>query len=162
MRRRDFFAVLGGGIVVLLVDDSDAQEAGGGARRGTNEPAPTALSAWLHIGEDGRDHGLHRQGRGRPELAHVADAGGGGGTARAGRFDPHGDGRHRADAVRHGHLRQPDHAAHVAADPQGGRDRARNAGGSGRAEVDRWTAATIKIADGKVVGRRRTAPASAS
>jgi nicotinate dehydrogenase subunit B len=54
MKRRDFFAVLGGGIVVLLVDDSDAQEAGGGARRGTNEPAPTALSAWLHIGEDGR------------------------------------------------------------------------------------------------------------
>jgi nicotinate dehydrogenase subunit B len=54
MRRRDFFAVLGGGIVVLLVDDSDAQEAGGGGRRGTNEPAPTALSAWLHIGEDGR------------------------------------------------------------------------------------------------------------
>ncbi len=53
MRRRDFFAVLGGGIVVLLVDDSDAQEAGGGARRGTNERAPTALSAWLHIGEDG-------------------------------------------------------------------------------------------------------------
>src|SRR5262245_36755330 len=53
MRRRDFFAVLGGGIVVLLVDDSDAQEAGGGARRGTSEPAPTALSAWLHIGEQG-------------------------------------------------------------------------------------------------------------
>jgi len=53
MNRRDFFAVLGGGIVVLLVDDSDAQEAGGGARRGFNEPAPTALSAWLHIGETG-------------------------------------------------------------------------------------------------------------
>ena len=53
MRRRDFFAVLGGGIVVLLVDDSDAQEAGGGARRGFNEAAPTALSAWLHIGETG-------------------------------------------------------------------------------------------------------------
>jgi len=53
MRRRDFFAALGGGIVVLLVDDSDAQEAGGGARRGFNEPAPTALSAWLHIGETG-------------------------------------------------------------------------------------------------------------
>jgi nicotinate dehydrogenase subunit B len=53
MRRRDFFAVMGGGIVVLLVDDSDAQEAGGGARRGTNEPAPIALSAWLHIGETG-------------------------------------------------------------------------------------------------------------
>jgi nicotinate dehydrogenase subunit B len=54
MRRRDFFAVLGGGIVVMLVDDSDAQEAGGGARRGFNEPAPTALSAWLHIGGDGK------------------------------------------------------------------------------------------------------------
>jgi isoquinoline 1-oxidoreductase len=54
MRRRDFFAVLGGGIMVLLVDDSDAQESGGGARRGTNQAAPEALSAWLHIGEDGR------------------------------------------------------------------------------------------------------------
>ncbi len=53
LRRRDFFAVLGGGIVVLLVDDSDAQEAGGGARRGFNEPMPTALSAWLHIGANG-------------------------------------------------------------------------------------------------------------
>ncbi|MGO9260401.1 MAG: molybdopterin cofactor-binding domain-containing protein [Bryobacteraceae bacterium] len=53
MKRRDFFAVLGGGIVVLLADDSDAQEAGGGARRGTNEAPPTALSAWLHIGETG-------------------------------------------------------------------------------------------------------------
>ena len=54
MRRRDFFAVLGGGIVVILVaDDSDAQESGGGARRGFNEPMPTALSAWLHIGETG-------------------------------------------------------------------------------------------------------------
>ena len=53
--RRDFFSVLGGGIVVLLIeDDSDAQESGGGARRGFNEPAPTALSAWLHIGEDGK------------------------------------------------------------------------------------------------------------
>src|SRR5262249_35070498 len=53
--RRDFFTVLGGGIVVMLIeDDADAQESGGGGRRGFNEPAPTALSAWLHIGEDGR------------------------------------------------------------------------------------------------------------
>jgi len=52
--RRDFFAVLGGGIVVvLIVDDSDAQEAGGGARRGTREPVPQQVSAWLHIAEDG-------------------------------------------------------------------------------------------------------------
>ena len=52
--RRDFFAALGGGIVVILIaDDSDAQEAGGGARRGTREPLPQQVSAWLHIGEDG-------------------------------------------------------------------------------------------------------------
>jgi len=51
--RRDFFAVLGGGLIVLIVDDSDAQEAGGGARRGTREPLPQQVSAWLHIGEDG-------------------------------------------------------------------------------------------------------------
>ncbi|MBZ5625802.1 MAG: molybdopterin-dependent oxidoreductase [Acidobacteriia bacterium] len=54
MTRRDFFAALGGGIVVILIaDDSDAQEAGGGARRGTREPLPQQVSAWLHIGEDG-------------------------------------------------------------------------------------------------------------
>jgi len=52
--RRDFIAALGGGIVVVLIaDDSDAQEAGGGARRGTREPLPQQVSAWLHIGEDG-------------------------------------------------------------------------------------------------------------
>ena len=54
MRRRDFFAVLGGGILVVIVDDSDAQESGGGARRGTNQAAPEALGAWLHIGENGQ------------------------------------------------------------------------------------------------------------
>ena len=53
MNRRDFLGVLGGGITVLLVDDAEAQESGGGFRRGGGEPAPTALSAWLHIGEDG-------------------------------------------------------------------------------------------------------------
>lgn len=52
--RRDFMAALGGGIVVVLIaDNSDAQEAGGGARRGTREPVPQEVSAWLHIGEDG-------------------------------------------------------------------------------------------------------------
>jgi isoquinoline 1-oxidoreductase len=54
MKRRDFFKILGGGIVVILIpDDSDAQESGGGRRRGLNEPNPTELSAWLHIGENG-------------------------------------------------------------------------------------------------------------
>ena len=52
MKRRDFLSALGGGILVLLVDDAGAQESGGG-RRGFNQPPPTALSAWLHIGEDG-------------------------------------------------------------------------------------------------------------
>jgi len=52
--RRDFFNAMGGGIVVFLIaDDADAQEAGGGARRGTREPLPQQVSAWLHIGEDG-------------------------------------------------------------------------------------------------------------
>lgn len=54
MKRRDFFKILGGGIAVILIpDDSDAQESGGGRRRGLNEPMPPALSAWLHIGENG-------------------------------------------------------------------------------------------------------------
>jgi nicotinate dehydrogenase subunit B len=56
--RRDFFGdfikVAGGGIVVVLIaDDGDAQESGGGVRRGTREPAPETIGAWLHIGEDG-------------------------------------------------------------------------------------------------------------
>src|SRR5450432_4066527 len=53
--RRDFFGKLGGGgiVVVMLADDSGAQETGGGARRGTTEPVPQQISAWLHIGEDG-------------------------------------------------------------------------------------------------------------
>lgn len=52
--RRDFFGVSGGGIVVvLLADDAAAQETGGGARRGTAEPVPQSIGAWLHIGEDG-------------------------------------------------------------------------------------------------------------
>src|SRR5450432_4365819 len=53
--RRDFFGKLGGGgiVVVMLADDSGAQETGGGARRGTTEPVPQQIGAWLHIGEDG-------------------------------------------------------------------------------------------------------------
>jgi len=53
MKRRDFFTALGSGIAVLVVDDGEAQESGGGFRRGGGEAAPTALSAWLHIGETG-------------------------------------------------------------------------------------------------------------
>jgi isoquinoline 1-oxidoreductase len=52
MKRRDFLGALGGGISVLIVEDAPAQETGGG-RRGGGEPMPTALGAWLNIGEDG-------------------------------------------------------------------------------------------------------------
>ncbi len=53
MTRRDFFKVLGGGILVLcLLDDALSQERRGG--RGFGGAAPQEISAWLHIGEDGR------------------------------------------------------------------------------------------------------------
>jgi isoquinoline 1-oxidoreductase len=52
--RREFFKVLGCGVVVLLlIESAVAQESGGGRRGGRNQPRPTELSAWLHIGEDG-------------------------------------------------------------------------------------------------------------
>ena len=50
--RRDFFAVVGGGIVVLIAEEElAAQESGGVVRRGN--AAPSDVSAWLHVGEDG-------------------------------------------------------------------------------------------------------------
>jgi CO/xanthine dehydrogenase Mo-binding subunit len=51
--RRDFFKLLGTGIAVFAVaKDSLAQETA--ASRGVhNEPLPTEIDAWLHIGEDG-------------------------------------------------------------------------------------------------------------
>ncbi len=50
--RRDFLSA--GGIVVVLVNDLEAQESGGRrGRRGFGRPMPKAVSAWLHIGEDG-------------------------------------------------------------------------------------------------------------
>ncbi len=50
--RRDFFKTLGCGVAVfLLLDIADGQESG---RRGRGaSQRPVALSAWLHIGEDG-------------------------------------------------------------------------------------------------------------
>ena len=53
MNRRDFLATLGGGILVVLVEeDLEAQESGRRVGRGAGAP-PEALSAWLHIGQDG-------------------------------------------------------------------------------------------------------------
>ena len=52
--RRDFFKTLGSGLMVLfLVPAALAQEAGSAGRRGRGAQAPTEISAWLHIGEDG-------------------------------------------------------------------------------------------------------------
>ena len=50
--RRDFFRFLGAGLVVALAVPAWTQESGG-ARRG-GDAMPSDLSAWLHIGEDGR------------------------------------------------------------------------------------------------------------
>ncbi len=50
--RRDFLKILGGGLLVCLcIPRTAAQESG--RRRGGPEP-PRDISAWLHIGEDGR------------------------------------------------------------------------------------------------------------
>jgi isoquinoline 1-oxidoreductase len=52
--RRDFFKILGSGVMVLfLVPAALTQEAGSAGRRGRGGQAPTEISAWLHIGEDG-------------------------------------------------------------------------------------------------------------
>jgi len=52
--RRDFFKTLGSGVMVLfLVPAALAQEAGSAGRRRRGAQAPSEVSAWLHIGEDG-------------------------------------------------------------------------------------------------------------
>jgi isoquinoline 1-oxidoreductase len=53
VHRRDFFKVLGAGLVVAFALPSASAQESGGARRG-GEAMPADVSAWLHIGEDGR------------------------------------------------------------------------------------------------------------
>jgi len=51
--RRDVFKLLGGGLLVaFVVPAALGQESG--ARRGGGEALPGEVSAWLHVGEDGR------------------------------------------------------------------------------------------------------------
>ena len=50
--RRKFFQLMGGGVLVCLAAKTLAQESGR-AQRGGEEALPSALSAWLHIGETG-------------------------------------------------------------------------------------------------------------
>jgi nicotinate dehydrogenase subunit B len=54
--RREFLKGLGGGILVLLwlTGDATGQESGAGGRRRGGGEAPQEISAWLHIGEDGK------------------------------------------------------------------------------------------------------------
>ena len=51
LQRRDFFKLLGGGMIVLCAGTARAQESG--VRRHDDEELPQAISAWLHIAEDG-------------------------------------------------------------------------------------------------------------
>jgi CO/xanthine dehydrogenase Mo-binding subunit len=52
--RRDFFKLVGAGIAVLVVArESLAFQDTGGARRFRGEELPRAITAWLHVGEDG-------------------------------------------------------------------------------------------------------------
>lgn len=48
--RRDFFRIVGTGLVVACVSPAAGQESG----RGRREDLPADVSAWLHIGDDGR------------------------------------------------------------------------------------------------------------
>jgi CO/xanthine dehydrogenase Mo-binding subunit len=52
--RRDFFKLLGAGIAIFVVArESLAFQETGGARRFRGEELPQAITAWLHVGEDG-------------------------------------------------------------------------------------------------------------
>jgi isoquinoline 1-oxidoreductase len=53
LNRRDFLRFGGAGILVCLAAPALAQETAQGARM-TPQPAPTDVSGWLHIGQDGR------------------------------------------------------------------------------------------------------------
>jgi isoquinoline 1-oxidoreductase len=57
LARRDFFKIAGSGVLIVLTASSTLaqQEAGqeSGGRRGGNAAIPDAISAWLHVGEDG-------------------------------------------------------------------------------------------------------------
>jgi nicotinate dehydrogenase subunit B len=52
--RRDFFKTLGAGIVVCLLLERAAAQEPGARRRPGGRDVPQDISAWLHIGEDGR------------------------------------------------------------------------------------------------------------
>ena len=147
-------------LVMVAASDLLAQESGARGRRGaatrpSSPPGCTSTRA-------GAVHGLHRQGRDRPEHPHVAGADGRRRAARAARVDHAGDGRHRPDAVRQGHVRIADDAADGAAAREGRRDGARDADRSGgRAlagrsrDADRARRPRSSRGDGRALALRR-------
>ena len=70
--RRGFLQLLGGIVVLVAARDAYTQESG---RETRGSAAENDLAAWLHVAEDGNGDGLHRQGGGGPERAHVPRAG---------------------------------------------------------------------------------------
>jgi isoquinoline 1-oxidoreductase len=58
--RRDFFKILGAGIAVFAIakDGTAAQETAPGHRSFHSEEPPKDITAWLHVGEDGRVTGF--------------------------------------------------------------------------------------------------------
>jgi len=60
LARRDFFKILGAGIAVFAIakDAAGAQETAPGHRSFHSEELPKDISAWLHIGEDGKVTGF--------------------------------------------------------------------------------------------------------
>src|SRR2546427_11154034 len=60
LARRDFFKILGAGIAVFAIakDAAGAQETAPGHRSFHSEELPKDISAWLHIGEDGKRCGF--------------------------------------------------------------------------------------------------------
>ena len=100
-------------------------------------------------------HGLHRQGRGRPEHPHRARPGRRRRVARPPRVDRDGHGRHRPHAVRHGDVRQPERPGHGPRASPGRRRRARVAGRTGRPRSGRSDAQRPPGGDGHRRMRRR-------
>jgi len=54
VRRRDVFKVLGAGLVVAFCVPAVQGQETGGARRPPGDAMPDDVSAWIHVGEDGR------------------------------------------------------------------------------------------------------------
>ena len=95
---------LGGGLMVAAVARRRARSRNPGAARGAQSSARDRSAPGFTSTRPGASR-LHRQGRDRPEHPHVARADRRRRAARAARRDRAGDGRHRPDAVRPGHVR---------------------------------------------------------